>query len=563
MVKKTSFVNVRRSLLLWMGCSCLELEVVIEKAVAEGLPAGWIKEIKVTKTGHKVRRDPYYIDPVSGYRFRSMRDAVRYLETGEIGRLAYKPKDKDSHDEDELEDDKDNSPTAAKKQKVAVPEIDTDITGQSTKVSEAVKNEDALDYTTASKGECISPSERTSSQGGARIESRDSNLSEAKDFEKMDGGKASDKNVPLSTPEVGVLLDRQSSEMRDETCKATPGKCKSRKKKALDLPRRASKRLAGLALDPTPELKTTNRTRQAVVKQSEETTASADEVSFSDSQGHQALQQPGQLEAKPEAISAGKTSKSTEVLTELSKSKHPSVDPKGHTEKIEMEYKSDLKQGCADVLQLKNQDRIETDCKADEKSGPVTDLPFGDLLSDPCIAFAIKTLTGVTFETSIDKEVSLESNNSKSEGLAALEEHAGEQMKNESDKKQENPATPEKCASNLESSYKTEEKLGNTLDLPFADIWRDPCIEFAIKTLTGTIPVGYDLDMQDYIQQQLDSSQTQASNNFCQTEVLCQQYDTLEKPLSREKARAGNLNTQNPGGASFHQQSKKRCNECR
>lgn len=37
-----------------------------------------------------------------------MRDAVRYLETGEIGRLAYKPKDKDSHDEDELEDDKDN-----------------------------------------------------------------------------------------------------------------------------------------------------------------------------------------------------------------------------------------------------------------------------------------------------------------------------------------------------------------------------------------------------------------------------------------------------------------------
>lgn len=40
-----------------------------------------------------------------------MRDASRYLETGEIGRLAYKPKDKGGsnggHDE-ELENDKCN-----------------------------------------------------------------------------------------------------------------------------------------------------------------------------------------------------------------------------------------------------------------------------------------------------------------------------------------------------------------------------------------------------------------------------------------------------------------------
>lgn len=36
-----------------------------------------------------------------------MKDAVRYVETGEIGRLAYKPKDDGNQDED-LEDDKDN-----------------------------------------------------------------------------------------------------------------------------------------------------------------------------------------------------------------------------------------------------------------------------------------------------------------------------------------------------------------------------------------------------------------------------------------------------------------------
>lgn len=47
----------------------------------------------------------YYIDPVSGYVFRSMKDALRYLESGDLGRLAFKPKDK-SYNDVELEDDK-------------------------------------------------------------------------------------------------------------------------------------------------------------------------------------------------------------------------------------------------------------------------------------------------------------------------------------------------------------------------------------------------------------------------------------------------------------------------
>lgn len=34
----------------------------------------------------------YYIDPASGYIFRSKKAAIHYLETGEIGRLAFLPK---------------------------------------------------------------------------------------------------------------------------------------------------------------------------------------------------------------------------------------------------------------------------------------------------------------------------------------------------------------------------------------------------------------------------------------------------------------------------------------
>ncbi|KAH9647167.1 hypothetical protein KPL70_025098 [Citrus sinensis] len=508
----------------------------------ELLPDGCRVEVRVRKNGKK---DKYYIDPASGYIFRSMKDAVRYVETGEIGRLAYKPKDDGNQDEEDLEDDKDNSPTATKKQKLEVTGTETDITSQSTKLSEVAKDEDALD-----------------SAVEAGTELRGSNLSEAKDSDKMDYRKDSDKNV-LSTPVVVVLPQGQSSdvgEMMDETMNTTLGKSMSRKKKVFDLPRRASKRLAGLALDPTPELKTSNRVRR---KQSDKIEASSTVEAFcSGSQVHLASQQPDQLEAKPEANCAFDTSKSTEVSSATSEAKHPSGDLNASSGKIETGCKSDQPQGCAVDLTMKHPDNIETDIEADKNPSPLIDLPFGDLLSDPCIAFAIKTLTGETFETSSDKEVSLESNSGKSEGFAFLEGQAGKKRENEGEEKQENLATSEEQAANVESKLKTDEKLENPLDLPFADIWRDPCIEFAIKTLTGAIPVGNDWDVQDYFQQQINSSQTQPNNNFCQTEFLCQQFDSLEKPVSREQARTGNLSIQNPGGSGFHQQSEKRCNEC-
>lgn len=36
----------------------------------------------------------YYIDPLSGYEFRSKVDALRYLETGDINNCAIRPKKK-------------------------------------------------------------------------------------------------------------------------------------------------------------------------------------------------------------------------------------------------------------------------------------------------------------------------------------------------------------------------------------------------------------------------------------------------------------------------------------
>ncbi|KAK4350831.1 hypothetical protein RND71_030144 [Anisodus tanguticus] len=58
-----------------------------EKAASEGLPSGWIKELKVRRKGRKIRKDPYYIDPVSG----QTKQVSQFLETRESGKSESKP----------------------------------------------------------------------------------------------------------------------------------------------------------------------------------------------------------------------------------------------------------------------------------------------------------------------------------------------------------------------------------------------------------------------------------------------------------------------------------------
>ncbi|KVH91854.1 DNA-binding, integrase-type, partial [Cynara cardunculus var. scolymus] len=64
---------------------------------ADGLPPGWIKEIRTRKYSTHERKDPYYTDPESGFIFRSKLDALRYLETGDINLCAIRPRKKDEN----------------------------------------------------------------------------------------------------------------------------------------------------------------------------------------------------------------------------------------------------------------------------------------------------------------------------------------------------------------------------------------------------------------------------------------------------------------------------------
>ncbi|RVX09040.1 Methyl-CpG-binding domain-containing protein 13 [Vitis vinifera] len=115
-----SFKSPQQNLI---GCEVNEFwnwirtQVVIERSTADGLPAGWIKEIKIRMNENGIRRDPYYTDPVSGYVFRSRKDVFRYLKTGEISRHAFKPKNK-CINVPELPNDEISPPPGAKRQKL-------------------------------------------------------------------------------------------------------------------------------------------------------------------------------------------------------------------------------------------------------------------------------------------------------------------------------------------------------------------------------------------------------------------------------------------------------------
>ncbi|KAJ4952852.1 hypothetical protein NE237_029684 [Protea cynaroides] len=128
-------------------------EGLVEKHTVEGLPPGWIKKTKVTQVADRTRKDPYYIDPVTGYEFRSKVDVFRYLESGDLGKCATRPKKRQISDMVSI--DGQISPlSAAKKHKMAGNATRRSLfTRQSARLSKAVENELVLESSVV--GECL------------------------------------------------------------------------------------------------------------------------------------------------------------------------------------------------------------------------------------------------------------------------------------------------------------------------------------------------------------------------------------------------------------------------
>uniref|UniRef100_A0A0A9GH17 MBD domain-containing protein n=1 Tax=Arundo donax TaxID=35708 RepID=A0A0A9GH17_ARUDO len=66
---------------------------VNNEPAGQGLPDGWLKECRPRKNryGSRMKGDMFYIDPINGYEFRSLKDVYRYLESGDISQCVMLP----------------------------------------------------------------------------------------------------------------------------------------------------------------------------------------------------------------------------------------------------------------------------------------------------------------------------------------------------------------------------------------------------------------------------------------------------------------------------------------
>ncbi|GMP70188.1 hypothetical protein CsSME_00029141 [Camellia sinensis var. sinensis] len=309
-------------------------------ATAAELPPGWNVEVRVRKNGKKYK---CYTDPSNGLKFFSKPEVFRYVNSLEINSsLKSTGKRKGNHNCSAIN---------------ALADSGTNgqiITNQSSKLVEEVKDEKTLESST---GDCIPLSANTSDQRREGTSASGVNLPEATVVEQREEKSDPATTVLISAPVVGTFTEK----LPEKGVGSHGNRKLQHGKKNTDLPRRASKRLAGIDVGLTPELKTNNRLRRVSARR-------------------------------------------------------------------------------LDTAEASSAVRVETNTKAGEESGSDLNL---DLWTDPCIDFAIKTLMGAI------------------------------------------PIGDEKNAD-----------VKSSLKLPTGDLWGDPCIEFAVKTLTGANPVVGDLDIQ-------------------------------------------------------------------
>ncbi|RYR56248.1 hypothetical protein Ahy_A05g022001 isoform B [Arachis hypogaea] len=437
------------------------------------LPQGWTVEVKVRKNG---RRDKYYIDPASGYVFRSLRDVDRYLESGEIGRNAFKPKD---NGDTELKADKFSVriatfgliPVSTTKPTVSVS---MGLSSDSDRISN-----DQQDQKPVCSAEYASTpiSENTSAQCTMGTKSTTLGSDQIE-------GKASEEDSQAKQLPQNEQMGNEKSQKRQ------------RRKKEINLPRRSSKRLAGIQLDPVPELVTRSRARRAAVKQSGQGETIRNEDKSSNSLPNAAAKRmnvpDGGSETKCKSESAANMLQSTKFST-----------PERLPNKTTQEDGSNKDQECFSFWPQENNATMK-----DHVLDYSHEFPLKELLQDPCIAFAIQTLTGETFEMQVSGE--------SSEHSEALTANMGGDDKggcNVFSHPENYAIIPQQHAGAAETAIKTNEnQTGSSSSEKEPDVsWMDPCIEFAIKTLTGSIPLDSEQNPKNCIQQQLCSSNTNPS----------------------------------------------------
>ncbi|XP_042033702.1 uncharacterized protein LOC121780230 [Salvia splendens] len=417
-------------------------KVNIKKAVAENLPPGWIKEIRRKKTRGKIRTDTYYTDPISGRLFRSMQEVYRHLKSKDSVEVESKPDDKGCTSM-ELVDHSPSSPAKAKGQRPVGKKGDKNMTGGEriksgpdaaalkTIVKPLVEESCREDDSGTEKLQYKLPQENGNEQHnvGRRLRGRFvyNKLKLDTEGDALRSGSTIAAENNLNIPETNGSEQREKEKNHKEDSQqredlARQNKNKNTKRKWMsNLPRRTSKRLAHLEANQPAEVKSSAKDEASARVSSKE------EMDSIKNDGTSVQSNEPEMDT---SVKIGTADSDKQCITE-----NPTNDEQKET--IPCENISPEKHKSTGAV-----------CHKDQKDEKHLDASMKDLLMDPCIEFAIKTLTGA---------IPIEDLN----------------------KVDENPVS---------SLASTDQTPGCSSLFPCGDIWSDPCFEFAVKTLTGEMP---------------------------------------------------------------------------
>ncbi|KAK1374794.1 hypothetical protein POM88_030987 [Heracleum sosnowskyi] len=415
----------------------------VGKNSSEELPPGWKIEYRTRKMLNRVVRDPYYLDPVTGYVFRSKPDVLRYLETGDINSCKIKPKKRDVND---LTSGENISPSSAEVKKSGTTTksqfhgeiMDNTIVSKSAVSPKVGRSQNRRKTVAVATMDLSSPAVHTLEASPGKI-SEPININNASRGEVINLSAAND--IILSV--INDIFNDDEVLGSEHSIEETQSSIKSKKKRVLNPPLRSSKRLAGVNLDK-PVKSSPGESSQAVAGNGDN---SFSHISTSP------CEVPQQLQTLKEGEIADPTS-------------------------IWKDNISNELNGCGKMLADQSVTENQFQKQVTEKPGDRS--PRKELAQD---AFTGDEITSTVFQ--LDK--------GKGQQGDAVKSHSERQEPEKQDDSRHEPGQP-------------------PIEYPYME---DPCFEFAFKTLTGAIPVEENLSFQDYFKQQ-DTSQNEYNGQITQ-----------------------------------------------
>nr|XP_019705640.1 uncharacterized protein LOC105042866 [Elaeis guineensis] len=434
----------------------------------DGLPSGWIKEIRYRKSTSScgAKRDQYYTDPVNGYVFRSRKDAIQYIETGQVSKYAIKPKHLSTSGLYTSKKESHPSPAARR------------IKSRGTAVRRSLFSEGTPDLNVKIVTEIKQLPERLSLP-----------LLEYPSAQNMDGTDSSCRTLSI-VKELGNSKDAPNDRKLNPGCNAVGVSGQTLESETVN----ASE--LGIHKSSEPLNHTTsealNKTRDVLSPRKLDLVRE----NLSEMQDREPDEAADKIPRELEIMRPVQQGNMSLPALEVKPVEERKLVPKNEEQLQPNNRRRGRKPGSRKAKALK---AMTMPLRASKR---LAALRADRMASSGAVSHSSGAMAKLSHRLQAHPTATKKNNQQKEVAfidLEILEEPIG----------REHPAEQAAPVKQVYLGELNEDKPGSPLRLPFGDSWPDPCIEFAFKTLTGDIPVLEDTAaIEEYFHQHLGTGKS-------------------------------------------------------